>query len=188
MVAGVGALPETALAAACGLAIDNGVAADERLRTSDPLVFAAGDCCSCPSPLYDGRRVRLEAWRNAHSQGTRAGRNMLGDDLAYDEVPWFWSDQYEQTLQVAGLPDAGVTTVRREGDGTLLFFHLDAAGRLVAASGVGRPAQARAIKLAGMLIARRAAPAPAPRAAPAGRLKSLLAGPMQEPSRRQERV
>ena len=187
VVVGVGALPETGLAEACRLTIDNGIAADDRLRTSDPLIFAAGDCCSFPMALYDGRRVRLEAWRNAQSQGLLAARNMLGHDLPHDEVPWFWSDQYEQTLQVAGLPDAGVTTVRREGDGTLLFFHLDAAGRLVAASGIGHPALARDVKLAEMLIARRAAPDPAALASPAVRLKSLLVGAMQELSKAKER-
>ena len=182
VVAGVGALPETGLAEACGLALDNGVRVDDRLRSSDPAIFAAGDCCSCPSALYGGRRLRLEAWRNAQSQGALAARNMLGHDLAFDAVPWFWSDQYEQTLQVAGLPEAGISTVRREGDGTPLFFHLDAGGRLVAASGVGRPALARDIKLAELLIARRATPDPAALASSAVRLKSLLGGQMNVPA------
>lgn len=188
VVAGVGALPEDALAEGCGLAIDNGVRVDDRLRTGDPAIFAAGDCCSFPAALYDGRRLRLEAWRNAQSQGVLAARNMLGHDLAFDEVPWFWSDQYEQTLQVAGLPDAGVSTVRREADGMLLFFHLDAAGRLVAASGVGRPGLARDIKLAEMLIARRATPDPAALASPAVRLKSLLGQQVKAPFLEQARV
>lgn len=188
VVAGVGALPEDALAKDCGLEIDNGVKVDDRLRTGDPAIFAAGDCCSFPAALYDGRRLRLEAWRSAQGQGALAGRNMLGHDLAFDEVPWFWSDQYEQTLQVAGLPDAGVSTVRREGDGVLLFFHLDAAGRLVAASGVGRPGLGRDIKLAEMLIARRATPDPAALASPEVRLKSLLSQHMKEPLPITERV
>ena len=69
VLAGVGAEPETGLAEAAGLAIENGVAVDRRLRTSDPFIFAAGDCASFPHPLFGGRRLRLEAWRNAQDQG-----------------------------------------------------------------------------------------------------------------------
>jgi 3-phenylpropionate/trans-cinnamate dioxygenase ferredoxin reductase subunit len=176
IVVGVGAVPETSLAAAAGLVLDNGVAVEATLRTSDPAIYAAGDCCSFPSPLYDGRRLRLEAWRNAQGQGTLAARNMLGAGLAYDAVPWFWSDQYTQTLQVAGLPDMAATSVRREvGNGALLFFHLDADGRLVAASGVGTLALSKDIRVAEMLIARGARPDPVALAAPETRLRSLLA-------------
>jgi 3-phenylpropionate/trans-cinnamate dioxygenase ferredoxin reductase subunit len=176
IVVGVGAAPETGLAAAAGLALDNGVAVDATLRTSDPAIYAAGDCCSFPSPLYDGRRLRLEAWRNAQGQGTLAARNMLGAGLAYDAVPWFWSDQYTQTLQVAGLPDMAATSVRREvGDGALLFFHIGADGRLVAASGIGTLALSKDIRVAEILIARGARPDPAALAAPETRLRSLLA-------------
>ena len=84
---------------------------DEHLRTGDPDIFAAGDCCSFPLALYGGRRVRLEAWRNAQEQGALAGRNMLGAGEAHEAVPWFWSDQYDLGLQIAGLPDEGVETV-----------------------------------------------------------------------------
>ena len=174
IVVGVGAVPETDLAAASGLAIENGVAADDRLRSSDPAIFAAGDCCSYPAALFGGRRLRLEAWRNAQSQGAHAAAGMLGADAAYDDIPWFWSDQYDQTLQVAGLPSCGVTTIRRDGDGMVAFFHLDETGRLVAASGIGRPALGREIRLAEKLIASRAAPDPAALASPAVRLRSLL--------------
>ncbi len=175
VVAGVGAIPETGLAEACGLAVANGIEVDDRLCSSDPAIFAAGDCCSFPAPLFGGQRLRLEAWRNAQSQGATAARNMLGQDHPFDEVPWFWSDQYEQTLQVAGLPSAGVSMVRRESDGVLMFFHLDTAGRIVAACGVGRPALAKDLKIAEMLIARRATPDPAALASSAVRMKSLLA-------------
>src|SRR6185295_8606495 len=78
VIAGVGAIPETALASACGLQIENGIRVDDRLRTSDPDIFAAGDCCSFPHPLYNDRLTRLEAWRNAQDQGALAARNMLG--------------------------------------------------------------------------------------------------------------
>ena len=90
-----------ALPGAAGLAIDNGVAADERLRTDDPHIYAAGDCCSFPFALYGGRRVRLEAWRNAQGQGALAAANRLGRDEVQTAVPWFWSDQYELGLQVS---------------------------------------------------------------------------------------
>ncbi len=176
VVAGIGAVPETALAEASGLAVENGVRADGALRTSDPHVFAAGDCCSFPHPLYGGRRLRLEAWRNAQDQGATAARNMLGAGERYEAVPWFWSDQYDQGLQVAGLADAGTRVVRREGGGASLFFHLDDAGRLVAVSAIGPGnAVARDVKLAEMMIARRLAPDPAALADPNAKLKALLA-------------
>jgi 3-phenylpropionate/trans-cinnamate dioxygenase ferredoxin reductase subunit len=103
---------------------------------------------------------------------------MLGAPGAYEAVPWFWSDQYDETLQIAGLPDAGVRTVERDaGEGAELFFHLAADGRLVAASGVGPNARiARDIRLAEMLIAARAGPDPASLASPDVKLKSLLRG------------
>jgi 3-phenylpropionate/trans-cinnamate dioxygenase ferredoxin reductase subunit len=176
-IVGIGAVPNVGLAQAAGLAIDNGIAVDVHLRTSDPDIFAAGDCCSFPLALYGGRRVRLEAWRNAQEQGALAAKNMLGAGEAHDVVPWFWSDQYDLGLQIAGLPDEGVETVRREmGEGVLILFHLAADGRLVAASGIGPGnAVARDIRLAEMLIARRAAPPREKLAAPDAKLKALLA-------------
>ena len=176
VIAGVGAVPETALAHSADLDLDNGIKADETLRTSDPHIFVAGDCCSFPHPLYGGRRIRLEAWRNAQDQGTAVAKNMLGANLAYAAVPSFWSDQYDQTLQIVGLPDAGVTTVKREaGAAGVLFFHLAADGRLVAASGIGPAGKiARDIRLAEMLVEKRVAPDPVALATPDVRLKSLL--------------
>jgi 3-phenylpropionate/trans-cinnamate dioxygenase ferredoxin reductase subunit len=102
---------------------------------------------------------------------------MLGRNDAHTAVPWFWSDQYELTLQVAGLADEGTRTVRRDvGDGAFILFHLAADGRLVAASGIGPGnAVARDIRLAEMLIARRAVPPPEKLAAAETKLKSLLA-------------
>jgi 3-phenylpropionate/trans-cinnamate dioxygenase ferredoxin reductase subunit len=177
VVAAVGAVPNTELAASAGLEVANGIVVDTTLRTVDPLVFAAGDCCTFPLPLYDGRMVRLESWRSAGEQAALAARNLLGASEPVSAVPWFWSDQYDLTLQVAGLYDAAQTSVRRDlGDGAFILFHLDAAGLLVAASGIGKGnAVARDVKLAEMLIARRATPAPAQLAEPAIKLKSLLA-------------
>ncbi len=176
-VIGIGAVPVTTLAAEAGLVIDNGIAVDDRLQTEDPDILAAGDCCSFPLAVYGGRRVRLEAWRNAQEQGALAAKNMLGANEAHAAVPWFWSDQYGLTLQIAGLSDEGKSVVRRDlDDSAFILFHLADDGRLVAASGIGPGnAVARDIRLAEMLIARHARPQ-AGRLADAGvKLKSLLA-------------
>jgi len=174
IVAGIGAVPNVALAEAAGLAIDNGIAVDDRLQTSDRAIFAAGDCTSFPLDLYGGHRVRLEAWRNAQEQGELAAKSMLGMAVRHEAVPWFWSDQYDLGLQIAGLPDAGVEVVRRElGDDAFILFHTASDGRLVAASGIGPGnAVARDIRIAEMLIARRAAPSR--EALATAKLKSLL--------------
>ncbi|MCB1447146.1 MAG: FAD-dependent oxidoreductase, partial [Rhizobiaceae bacterium] len=177
VVVGIGALPNTALAEAAGLDIENGIAVDDRLRTTAPNVFAAGDCCSFPLPVYGGRRVRLEAWRNAQDQGNLAARNMLGGNEAISSIPYFWSDQYDLTLQVSGLSDGAATTVRRDiGAEAFLLFHLDADGVLLAASGIGRGnSVGRDIKLAERLVAARSRLDAAALASPDIRLKSLLA-------------
>ena len=175
IIAGVGAIPETGLAEKAGLAIENGIRVNGQLRTDDPDIFAAGDCCAFPHPVFGGRRLRLEAWRNAQDQGNHAARAMLGETAPFEVVPWFWSDQHDHTLQIAGLPDEGDTTVTRDLGGTTLHFHLKA-GRLVGASAFGPIAKvAREIRLAEMLIARRADPSPAALADPSVKLKSLLA-------------
>ncbi|MFO1037620.1 MAG: FAD-dependent oxidoreductase [Geminicoccaceae bacterium] len=175
VIAGIGAVPRTELAEAAGLAVENGIRVDDRLRTDDPAIWAAGDCCSFPHPLYGGGRMRLEAWRNAQDQGAAAAANMLGADEPYAKVPWFWSDQYDQTLQVAGLASFGRITVERKLDGAAMLFHLDQDGRLMAASAFGpNGAIARDVKLAEMLIARRAQPDPDKLADRSVGLKSLL--------------
>ncbi len=179
IVCGIGAIPETALAAECGLEIDNGVRVNEFLVTNDPDIYAAGDCCSFPHPLYSGKQIRLEAWRNAQDQGTHAAGNMLGASVPYAVVPWFWSDQYDQTLQVAGLSDSTNTTVLRDlGDAGKLFFHLAEDGRLVSVSGMGPSDSgiAKEIRMAEMLIGRQAKPEAAFLSDPTRRLKELLRG------------
>ena len=178
VVAGIGAAPEVALAQQAGLAIDNGIACDETLKTSDPDIYAAGDCCSFPHGLFGAKRMRLEAWRNATDQANVATENMLGGAKPYMAVPWFWSDQYDLSLQIAGNPSDGVETVRRQlSESAFVIFHRDAEGRLVAASGIGiGNAIARDVKLAEMLIAKRAAPRAEALADPAMQLKALLKG------------
>ncbi|WEK49923.1 MAG: FAD-dependent oxidoreductase [Candidatus Kaistia colombiensis] len=178
IIAGIGAVAETGLAERAGLAIDNGIAVDGRLATNDPDIFAAGDCCSFPHPLYGDRRLRLEAWRNAQDHGNAAAKSMLGGSDAYQAVPWFWSDQYDLTLQIAGLADEGRETVTRDlGDGARLDFHLAGDGRLVAASAVGPNGRiARDVRLAEMLIGKRVTPDRASLVDVSVKLKGLLAG------------
>ena len=175
-LAGIGAVPETALAASCGLELDNGVKADARLATSDPDIYAAGDCCSFPHPLYGGRRIRLEAWRNAKDQGAHAAAAMLGSDESYAALPWFWSDQYDQTLLVAGLAEPSDTVVLRDlGEAGRLYFHLGADGRLSAVSGMG-PGEtiAKPFRQAELLAEKRAAPPAEQLADPRIKLKTWL--------------
>lgn len=175
IVAGIGAVPDTELAARSGLAIENGVKVNSQLLTSDPDIFAVGDCCSFPHALYGGRRIRLESWRNAQDQGILVACNMLGASENYQVVPWFWSDQYELTVQVTGLFSEGDETIGRDLGDALLYFHLDPCGRLVAASGFGlNSAIAKEIRLAEMLIAQSAMPDRAALASPKARLRSLL--------------
>jgi len=177
VVVGIGVVPAAHLADQAGLDIVNGVAVDRYLRTSDPDIFAAGDCSSFPLDIYGGRRVRLESWRSAVDHAGFAAMNLLGGSEAVSSVPWFWSDQYDLTLQVAGLADEGEVSVRREiGGGAFIVFRLAADGRLVAASGIG-PANAVAkdIRIAEMLIGRKACPSPAVLSSPDAKLKSLLA-------------
>jgi 3-phenylpropionate/trans-cinnamate dioxygenase ferredoxin reductase component len=176
VVAGIGAVPETGLAERAGLTIENGIRVDAQLRTDDPDIYAAGDCCSFPHPLYNDRRIRLEAWRNAQDQANLAARNLAGGRESYRAVPWFWSDQYDHTLHIAGLVDEGRTTIVRDLGEATLAFHLADDGRLVAASGFGPISKvAKDIRLAEMLIARKARPAAVALAAPEVKLKSLLA-------------
>ncbi|AYG57553.1 NAD(P)/FAD-dependent oxidoreductase [Rhizobium jaguaris] len=175
-VVGIGALPNTSLAEAAGIDVDNGIAVDETLRTSIPNIFAAGDCCSFPIAVYGGRRVRLEAWRNAQDQGNLAARNMLGGNEAVDSVPYFWSDQYDLTLQVSGLSDGAVSTVRRDlGDDSFILFYLDAEGTLISASGIGRGSiVAKDIRLAEKMIGSRVKVNAEALASPDVRLRSFL--------------
>ena len=167
---------DTALAERAGLAVDDGVLVDATLATSAPDVFAAGDCCRFPHPLYPGRPLRLESWRAAQQQGDTAAKSMLGTAEAYTAVPWFWSDQHDLSLQVAGLAAAATDeAVRVRPDGVELWFGLDPEGRLVAAAAVGPGnAVAKDIRLAEMLIAARVVVPADALADPGVALKSLL--------------
>ncbi|MFQ4150002.1 FAD-dependent oxidoreductase [Arthrobacter sp. LAPM80] len=106
VVAGIGAVPNTALAKAAGLVLENGIKVDEHLRSSDPDIYAAGDVANAFHPML-GKHVRIEHWFNALSQPAVAARSMLGADAAYDEVPYFYSDQYELGMEHSGYVAAG---------------------------------------------------------------------------------
>lgn len=171
----IGVVPRTELAAAAGLAVDNGIVVDAELRTGDPAIFAAGDVCSFAHDLFGGH-VRLESWKNAEDQGPIAARNMLGGAESASMAPWMWSDQYDLTIQIAGLPDRGSRIVARQLDPeSVILFHLAEDGRLVAASGVGPNGSiGRAVRLGQMMIERSLYPDPRLLADPAVNLKTLM--------------
>jgi 3-phenylpropionate/trans-cinnamate dioxygenase ferredoxin reductase subunit len=102
VVVGVGIAPNTELAAAAGIAVDDGIGVDDRCQTSDPNIYAVGDCTRHPNSIYE-RRVRLESVHNAVEQAKTAVSNICGIEAHYSQVPWFWSDQYDLKLQIAGL-------------------------------------------------------------------------------------
>ena len=102
VLVGIGILPNLELAADAGLTIDNGIATDCDARTSDPRIFAAGDCTSRPL-VHHGRTGRLESVHNAIEQGKLAAAAILGKPRPPEDCPWFWSDQYDLKLQIAGL-------------------------------------------------------------------------------------
>jgi 3-phenylpropionate/trans-cinnamate dioxygenase ferredoxin reductase component len=104
VIVGIGIVPVTELAQAAGLACEDGICVDEYARTSHPEVFAAGDCTRHPNALL-GRRLRLESVHNALEQARTAAATLCGEDRPYNQVPWFWSDQYETKLQIAGLAE-----------------------------------------------------------------------------------
>ena len=108
ILVGIGAAPNDDLAARVGRETGNGVLTDEALRTSDPDIFAAGDVANSFHPLL-GRRVRVEHWANALNGGPAAARSTPGQAVRYDQVPYFYSDQYDLGMECAGLPRAATT-------------------------------------------------------------------------------
>jgi 3-phenylpropionate/trans-cinnamate dioxygenase ferredoxin reductase subunit len=106
VVVGVGIRPAVELAEAAGLAADNGVLADAALRTSDPDIYAAGDVANMYHPLLN-RRIRVEHWANALHGGPAAARSMLGQEVVFDRVPYFFSDQYDLGMEYSGYAEPG---------------------------------------------------------------------------------
>lgn len=120
IVVGVGLIPNAEIAVEAGLEVDNGIVVDERGRTSETHIYAAGDITNHPNN-WAGKHIRLESWANAQNQGIAVGRVLAGDEFHYDEIPWFWSDQYEVNLQVIGIPHPRATNVLRGSVGDSAF-------------------------------------------------------------------
>jgi len=139
IVVGIGAIPSTQLAVEAGLECDNGIVVDQFCRTSDPAIFAAGDCTNHPSLRFD-TRVRLESVDNAFEQAKAAAKNMLGRPVMHDRVPWFWSDQFDNKLLVVGLSQGYDQQVLRGDPATRCFsvcyLH---GGELLAVEAVNSP-------------------------------------------------
>ncbi|MBW4092266.1 MAG: FAD-dependent oxidoreductase [Proteobacteria bacterium] len=171
VVAGVGMERNLALAEAAGLTIDGGVVVDALTRTSAADVFAAGDLAAFPHPLFG--RLRLESWRHAQNHGIAAGRAMAGAGAPYDDVPWFWTDQFGVNVQVAGLPALATrTVVRVDAPPVFVAVHLAADGQVVGVTAANAPREIRA----GMALIRAGQPVDAALVADAGvALQGLLA-------------
>jgi 3-phenylpropionate/trans-cinnamate dioxygenase ferredoxin reductase subunit len=120
VIVGVGIVPNTHLAQQAGLVIDNGIATDAMGRTSDPSIWAAGDCASFP--WQDGR-LRLESVGNAIDMAEVVAANMLGANRPYAAQPWFWSDQFDLKLQIAGLNTGYDRVVTRTEGGTSFWYY-----------------------------------------------------------------
>ncbi|WP_432634663.1 NAD(P)/FAD-dependent oxidoreductase [Albidovulum sp.] len=168
VIVGVGIAPATELAEAAGLAIDNGIRTDEQGRTSDPSIWAAGDCASFP---YRGGRLRLESVGNAIDQAEVVAENMLGAAKPYEAKPWFWSDQYDVKLQIAGLNTGYDRIVTRRGEGDAVSFWYYQGDRLLALDAMN---DSRAYMVGKRLIEMGKSPDPAAVENPATDLKALL--------------
>ena len=140
MIVGIGIEPTTALAEAAGLVVDDGILIDAHARTSDPDIVAAGDCTSQVIPRY-GRRIRLESVPSAVEQAKVAAATICGKDKEIAALPWFWSDQYDLKLKIAGL-NTGYDDIVLNGDPTrdrdFTCYYLRE-GELIAADCVNRP-------------------------------------------------
>ncbi|MEO0774488.1 MAG: FAD-dependent oxidoreductase [Pseudomonadota bacterium] len=169
VIVGVGIDPATDLAAMAKLEIDNGIKTDEFCRTSDPHIWAAGDCASFP---YRGDRVRLESVPNAHDMAECVAENIMGAEKAYIAQPWFWSDQYDIKLQIAGL-NTGYNRVvsRPDGKGKGMSFWYFKDDELLAVDAASEP---RAYMVGKRLIDAGKSPAPDQIADTGLELKTLL--------------
>ena len=167
VIVGIGIRPATALAEAAGLICENGIAVDDYGRTSDPAIWAAGDCASFP---FQGRRLRLESVQNAIDQAECVAANMLGARTSYAPVPWFWSDQYDLKLQIAGL-NTGYDRVVTRGEGGSLSQWYFAGDRFLAVDAINAP---RDFMVGKRLLEAGKTVSPAAIADPATDLKALL--------------
>ncbi|MEJ1158993.1 NAD(P)/FAD-dependent oxidoreductase [Prosthecomicrobium sp. N25] len=146
VVAGIGAVPNTELAAAAGLVVDDGIVVDAFGQTSDSAISAAGDVTRHFNPIL-GRSIRLESWQNAQNQAIAVGRIVGGRREPYAEVPWFWTHQYDFNLQIAGAPLGWDRVIFRGGPDEPKFTALYLAeGRVVAGNTLNNPRDMRAVK------------------------------------------
>ncbi len=149
VVIGIGVIPRVELADQLGLEVDGGIVVDEACRTSDGRTVAAGDCAMMPNPypLGVGGRIRLESVNNAFEQAKVAAATLLGQDAAYSSVPWFWSDQADLKLQIAGISTGyDSVVVRGEPDSEKFSVLYYREGRLIAADCVNHPVEFMAIR------------------------------------------
>ncbi len=172
VIIGVGIEADASLAAAAGLTVENGIVVDAYGQTSDPHIYAAGDVANQPNSLL-GRRLRLESWHNAQNQAIAVARVMCGLLEPYQELPWFWSDQYGLNLQMIGLPEDWDRLVIRGDMAAHKFtaFYLRD-GAIIGANSVNSP---RDLRIARMFMEQGVRPDPAALADPDTPLKSLLA-------------
>ena len=168
VIAGVGIIPGTALAEAAGLVIENGIKTDANGRTSDPHIWAAGDCASFP---WQGGRLRLESVGNAIDQAEVVADNIMGAALTYDAKPWFWSDQYDCKLQIAGLNTGYDNIVTRGPDGPSVSFWYFKGDALLAVDAMNDP---RSYMVGKRLIEQGKSPVKAALSNPATVMKDLL--------------
>jgi 3-phenylpropionate/trans-cinnamate dioxygenase ferredoxin reductase subunit len=168
VIVGVGIRPATALAEAAGIALDNGIKVDAQGRTSASHIWAAGDCASFP---YRDTRIRLESVPNAIEQAECVAENIMGAGKDYVAKPWFWSDQYDVKLQIAGLNTGYDQVVTRRGDGDAVSFWYYAGGQLLAVDAMNDP---RGYMVGKRLIESGKSPDAAAIADPETDLKALL--------------
>ncbi|WP_164867714.1 NAD(P)/FAD-dependent oxidoreductase [Rhodovarius crocodyli] len=150
----IGVVPNMALAAQVGLATGNGIEVDARLATTDRAIHAIGDAAGYPHPLYDNRRVRVESIQNAMDQARCLAQTLTGVPTVYAKLPWFWSDQWDIRLQIAGVGAPGDQAVLRGSpeEGRFSVFRLDAEGRLSAVESINQAGEHMAARA---LVARR---------------------------------
>mgnify|MGYP001825067069 FL=1 len=139
VVIGIGIVPNVELAADCGLQVGDGIVVDDHCRTSDPCIYAIGDCTWHPNSIL-GINLRLESVHNALEQAKTAAANICGDEMTYAQVPWFWSDQYDLKLQIAGLSQGYDQVVMRGDPASNAFACLYLrGGALIAIDAVNSP-------------------------------------------------
>lgn len=168
VILGIGIRPATDLAEAAGLTLDNGIATDAHGRTSEPHIWAAGDCASFP---WKGGRLRLESVGNAIDQAEAVAANIMGADAPYVAQPWFWSDQYDCKLQIAGLNTGYDTIATRQGEGEAVSFWYFRGETLLAVDAMNDP---RAYMVGKRLIEMGKSPSWAEVSDPETNLKALL--------------